>query len=274
MSNEVPRLSPSIAKVLIECPLKAWHQHRLLGGGVSQGTDQMTTGKLFERLITGVDEGDIVALPFNDFRTNAAKEAKAEAEANGMVAVLEYKLELLRNEAAIIREKIVARVPDWEGAVNQMRVEWNARGCDCSGVIDQASIRDTSYTLFDLKSTACASIQGAERSASRFGYDIQFAAYTQAVETLNPHLAGRGDMFFIFYETTPPYCVTPTRLDGGVRSLGGSKWQKAQRIWRECMESGVWPEYVPDGDYAELTCKPWELEGMEDTDLDEIFPIN
>jgi len=88
------------------------------------------------------------------------------------------------------------------------------------------------------------------------------------VETAYPHLAGRGKFYLAFYEAQPPHCVTIAELDGGMRMLGESKWQRAKRIWRECMESGYWPDYV--NGIVRIEAKAYDLEDIEPTSDDEL----
>jgi hypothetical protein len=61
--------------------------------------------------------------------------------------------------------------------------------------------------------------------------------------------------------------------------LGESKWCKAKSIWRECLESGNWPEYLfdPDDLYTDgtlnVSAKPWDLTAMDGSDYEQTIPF-
>lgn len=269
MSNDTPRLSYTTAKHLLACPAKAYLHHRLLGGVPTETTDAMENGNLFERLITGHDAERIVTIDAPDWRTKAAREARDEAQEAGKIPVLECKFAPLRATAELIREKITSRIEHWADAMQQVRMEWESDGVQCSGVIDQLHIGKGVFRSFDLKSTKSADPDYIDRVWTRLGYDIQEAAYIEAVESNEPELMGRGWMTFIFYETSPPYCVTPVRTGGAMRELGRRKWSRAKEVWAQCLRSDSWPEYVSRDSFHMVSARPWEL-GEYDIEPEEI----
>ena len=182
--------------------------------------------------------------------------------------MLESKYQEYRAAGEVLRAKITERVAGWADFEPQRRFEWESSGVHCSGVLDGLLLGDSHYTILDLKKTASAHPKDIQRSVIRYGYDIQYGAYVDAVETQYPELAGRGKFYFVFYEATPPYCVTVAELDGGMRILGTSKWERAKRIWRECMESGYWPDYTDK--IVRIEAKPYDLEELEETSEDEL----
>jgi hypothetical protein len=68
-----------------------------------------------------------------------------------------------------------------------------------------------------------------------------------AIYALYPELAGRINFLFVFVELEPPYSVVPLPVDGSFAASGFARWGRAKEIWKQCLESNVWPEY----DYAE-----------------------
>lgn len=269
MEGEIPRLSQTYAKLLLECPLKAWNQHPLLGGKDSNSTAAMDEGKLFERLVTGFGINDLVLLPFDDYRTSAAKDAKKEATDAGLIPIKAKHFDDAMKAAQAIRSKMEAHIGlSFDAVDHQVRFEWESDGCACSGVLDCLIIEESRARIFDLKKTQSANPKDLERSITRYGYHIQQAAYIEAVEFFYPHLSGRVSFEFLFYETSEPYCVTPARLDGGLRMLGQSRWDAAKARWRDCLMNGSWPEYsatnLQDGAVV-LSAKPWDLNDIGDT---------
>jgi len=274
MDGEIPRLSPSIAGLVNECPIKAWTKHRLLGGVKSDSTAAMDEGKLFERLLTGHGINELVVLDFDDWRTKAAQEACRDATAAGLIPVKAKDVESSLKAARIIRAKMEAHIgQSFDTMDHQVRFEWENDGCACSGVLDCLIVEESRARIFDLKKTASANPKDLERSITRYGYHIQQAAYIEAVEFFYPHLSGRVSFEFLFYETSEPYCMTPAKLDGMLRELGKDKWDKAKATWRDCLLSGYWPEYQSennDNGVIILEGKPWDLKEMGDTSIEQL----
>lgn len=274
--SETPRLSPSIAKVLLTSPLKARMQHRLLGNVRTEPTAAQETGSLFESFIIGNHEEKVALIPFKDFRTNAAKEEKVAAKAQGLLPVIGHEYEGLVKAGMAIRASIESKLPVFADALDQVRYEWES-GVLCSGVMDKLHI-DHRIFIGDLKAISEITRDNMQRATVKYAYDIQAAAYIDAVETKHQAKAGRIDYRLIFYEPFPPYCVCIAELDGTLRQLGRSKWDKAKDIWRECMESDVWPEgrfkehELNAEGHVRLSATNWQIQEMEDTDINSIFP--
>jgi hypothetical protein len=266
--TEIPRLSPSVAKHLLRAPSIAYHHHRLLGGVESEKTADMQDGSILERFITRHGVNEIVCVDAKDWRTKAAQELRNDVEACGGIAVLIDRYEAYHAAGEIVRLKIAEHLGDLDAFENQRRFEWQSDGVECSGVLDWLQVGERDYLIVDLKKTASAHPKDIQRSIIKYGYDIQYGAYKDAVETAYPHLAGRGKFYLAFYEAQPPHCVTIAELDGGMRMLGESKWQRAKRIWRECMESGYWPDYV--NGIVRIEAKAYDLEDIEPTSDDEL----
>ncbi len=92
---------------------------------------------------------------------------------------------------------------------------------------------------------------------SEYGYDVQRAAYTSALRTIKPELAGREDFVFLFCEIEEPFCVTPVRPDGQFRDLGQRRWERAVQTWRDCLRFDNWPGYSDR--IIDVAPMPWAL---------------
>ena len=115
----------------------------------------------------------------------------------------------------------------------------------CRSRLDHLIVDESRHrvVIYDLKTTGCAAMQQVERSCVTWGYDLQHAAYTRAVEASLPHLVGRVEMLFLFAELAPPYQVRLAPLAASMQTLGRHRWERALRIWRECLISNKWPGY-------------------------------
>jgi len=259
MTDETPRLSYSIAKVLLSCPAKAYLEHRKLGNQRKEPTPAMDRGTVIERMITGAEDG-VAVIHANNFQPKAAQEARDAAKSDGRIPMLAREYEDLLVAAEKLTPQVFGALGGFAGWQFQQRHEWESSGCACSGSIDAVRVDADSYAIADFKSAADASPDACQRAKEKYGYDIQHAAYIDAIETAHPQLAGRGSFLFIFFELSPPYCVTPVQLDGLSSDLGRRKWARAKQVWTECLSRDEWPGYLPPGEVFTATAKPWELE--------------
>jgi hypothetical protein len=235
-----PSLSASIAKVLVEqSPMHAWSQHPRLGGVQAAPTEAMEDGTVLHRLLLGKG-AEFVSVAANDWKTKAAKAARAAARAAGKVAVLERKLSAAMLAAEKIRERALERGIDFSAGENELAVVWR----EPNGVYARAMIDHVEGALIvDVKKTTSAHPEDAAKSVVNYGYDIQRAAYVRALEVARPELAGRVEFAFLFCETKPPYAVQLAQLDGAFRMRGERLWSEAVAQWGACLSEGRWPGY-------------------------------
>src|SRR5579872_393955 len=97
-----PSLSSSIAHTLVtQSPRHAWLEHPRLGGskeGVLKRTKTMDEGAILHKLLLGAG-AQFEMVVADDWRTNAAKEARAAIEAGGKIAILGKNFEKLKTAA-------------------------------------------------------------------------------------------------------------------------------------------------------------------------------
>lgn len=255
---KVPSLSSSIANVLdSQSPLHAWSQHPRLGGIPRKSTKSLENGSLSHALLLGAGK-DIAVLDFDDYRTNASKDAKKAAVEAKQIPVLMKDYDVARRVAEKLRERFTAlgirlagekeKVALWtETATNGAKVQ-------CRGMMDDLDLP----TIFDLKSARSAHPAACRKHVEGYGYALQSAAYKSAVERIKPELAGRINFVFVFYELEAPYAVTPVRLSGAFRKLGETAWRRSVDRWEECLRTNVWPGYAAG--VLDLEPTPWALQ--------------
>lgn len=250
------KLSPSIAKILIQkSPIHAWQAHHLGGGSKSDPTSAMIEGRLIDALILG-GESKIQVLPFKDYKTDAAKEAKAEALKARKVPVLEGKFAEAKATADILKVRIREFGYDLGACEFQKRLEWtDSKGVECCGVLD--ALDTANGLIFDLKTCDDATPYTLQRKIPSYGYDIQSASYIEAVSTTIPELQGRLKMIFLFCELEPPFAVLPVEFSGTMATLGSRRWKRAKRTWAKCLESKVWTGYSKEP--VKIEALPWQL---------------
>lgn len=229
-----PRLSNSIAKQLLRSPAHAYASHPKLGGTRKfDATKSMDDGTIVHALLLDGGKG-FVEINHDSYTTKAAKADRDYARANNLVPVLVEDLDRLRKAAAAIAPKL----PFLKSA--NLRTEigayWETNGVRCRGLLDALDGQD----IHDLKTAADANPEELGRRMVNYGYDIQGAAYLQAVETITEAPA---TFTFWFAELQPPFAVSHLKVCNIWRELGETKWFRAQRTWKECLTHNRWPEY-------------------------------
>lgn len=243
---EVPSLSQSIAHTLItKSPAHAWLRHPKLGNQPRPPTSATNDGSIIHRLLLGKGTEVCVISGFDDFRKKAAQEARDEAIAKGLIPMLEQRYEGILAAAAQLRRNIASYGIELDGA-SEVPVEWREPGnigdVLCRGLLDHLVLERG--TIYDVKKIVSADLRTCARHAIEYGYDIQYAAYTSAVEKLRPDLSGRIDYVWLFCEIEPPYAVVPARPDGALRELGERRWSRAVTLWEDCLARDFWPTYT------------------------------
>lgn len=239
-----PSLSASIAHALLaESPAHAFLRHPTLGGVARPGTKATDRGTLLHRLI--LDEGpEVAVIAADDFKSRVAREARDAALAAGKFPVLAKELERATVASEALKSRFGSLGLSIEGE-REITALWTERTYDgeevqCRGMIDLLA----PPRVIDLKSIRSAHPDFVQRQIEDYGYAVQRAAYVSAVEKLLPEHAGRLDFVLVFYETEPPYAVTPVRLSGAFRALGERRWQRAVDMWSRCLRERQWPGYV------------------------------
>jgi hypothetical protein len=269
---DVPSLSPSIAKLLLHCPSKAWLAHPKLGGQGTDRTKAMKAGSVIDELLTTngdrvqvvanvhTAKGDLVEYPAN-WNLKSAQERRDQLESEGFLPVLRHEYENAKaTVAAIIAKAEAMRCPINRG-VYQLAMAWTETADDGTEVQCRCKLdycEPERGVIRDLKRLASAHPESCVRAMSAFGYDIQGAAYRRAFVANHPRLVGRESFQLICVEDKPPYPVTPVDLTGGFLALGESKWQRAVNLWARCLRDNVWPDYVTGPVRPEP--KPWMIE--------------
>lgn len=234
----LPGLSQSTAKVLLDrSPLHAKAANR------KDPTKEMDRGNVVHTLVLGKGKAFEVC-DFKDWRTDRAKDAKADAVSRGLIPILPKDLAAAEQIAAAIRHQLAPRGIVLDGA-SEVAVRWTEPSAHgpvlCRGMMDH--LRFSAGVIYDLKISENAATSAFERTAENLGYAIQHAAYTRALTALRPDLAGRTSMLFIVAEPEEPYAVNVLKPDGAFRELGERRWRRAVETWAECLATDVWPGY-------------------------------
>lgn len=253
-------LSVSVAKPLLEhSPLHAWQAHSRLGGGIPKSTDATEDGKIYEAIIFDLVHQNLAILEHDAYRTDAAKAAKAAAITAKKTPVLAKDFATYALEATQMMTQMDAQGIVFQGGHPQVKIIWVANGVHCKGILDYLTIGPDFYIIDDLKCVADASPKAMQRAIVDYGWDIQAAAYTEAVETSYPHLAGRGFFRLTACEKKAPFACVPYTLSGSMKMIGEQKWRRAQQLWAPCLATNTWPSYRPQA----IDASTWQISQAE-----------
>jgi hypothetical protein len=245
-AGAVPSLSQSIARTLVtKSPAHAWVEHPRLGGQPSEPTKATDQGEIIHRLLLGKG-AQVEVLEFDNYRTKVAQGARDAAREAGRVPLLAREYEGIVGAATAILRSLAGFGIVLDGQ-SEVAIEWQEQTVEtpvlCRGKLDHLKI-GSKATIYDVKKIESADPRSCSSSAYTYGYDIQGAAYTSAVEKLHPEFAGRVEYIPIFVEIAPPYSVVPGPLDAVLQESGRRRWQRAVNLWQMCLRDDRWPSYV------------------------------
>lgn len=255
----VPSLSASIAKTLVlQSELHAYREHPRLGGKPRVATHSMDVGTICHAMMLGKPLPEIEHVPFDDYRTNDAKALRNLARECGKIPLNNKEWgehgSLIR-AAEALRNKLHDMGVVFDPRHCEVALFWQRNGVQCRSKLDNLE----GYCSYDLKFTECAHPDFIDRQVKTMGYQIQEAAYNEAVNECVPEAEGRASFTLLFCETHEPYCITPARMSAEQSMIGQLQWSYAQRRWADLLTGGAWHEYIAPGTCHTIQAKPWEL---------------
>lgn len=198
--------------------------------------DAYTFGSAVHSLALEDDTSLFEVVDAANWMTKAAKEAKADALANGKYPMLpkEYA------QVIACHDSIMAH-PMARKALTGHIAEQSVFHIGDDGV--RVKVRPDAYKpglIVDLKTTISADPNEFARTAFNLGYFISAAMYTDVWKQSTGEDVG---FLFLLVEKTAPYLVSVVELDTEALDYGRSMVERGKRIYRDCTESGEWPGY-------------------------------
>lgn len=241
---EKPSLTQTHAKLILDrSPAHVFVAHpRLNPEFVADDDTKFDLGSVAHRILIGRGK-EIEALPFDNWQTKAAKEARAEAKARGVLAVLESQYSRAEDMAGTALEQL--EDSDWPGAFiaghGEVVITWREGDVHFRTMIDWM---ESEVSIYDYKSTSfsCSPYDIAERP-SMMGWDIQAAFYDRGLDALDMAFAGKRNFVYIAQEDEPPYALSIVKISEGDLTMGRKKLAMAAELWDNCMRLGRWPAY-------------------------------
>lgn len=240
-----PSLSNSIAVILAsQTPRHAWTAHpRLNPDFAPEERDIFDRGSAAHALLL---EGDdrMEVIPYDDFRTKAAKELRDAAREAGRFPLLEKNHDAVRQMVKVASEA-VRNCADLSGLTladgkPEQSAFWTEGGIWLRSRLDWLS--NDRKLLIDYKTTSAkADPLDWQRTLMNGWGDMQPAFNLRA----NAATGGPEDAQFVWLvqEVYPPYACCFVGCAPAMLALGQSKVGSAIAQWRRCMQSGDWPAY-------------------------------
>lgn len=199
-------------------------------------SDAFTLGTAAHSLILEDDTSNIVMVEADNWLTKAAKEAKAEALAEGKQPLLtkEWFQVLSMRDAVMVN-------PQAREAFTGHRAEASVFWAEFDGLM--LKCRPDAWkpnALVDLKTTVNADPREFGKTAYNFGYHQSAAHYIDGVQLVTGE---RLPFRFVLVEKTAPYLVSVVELDEEAITAGRALNDRAKRIYQECLSTGNWPGY-------------------------------
>lgn len=247
--------SSSALKTLIEqSPMHAAYSHPRLNRQwvPTESTDAQIKGTILHSLMLDTPAPYRV-LNFKDYRTDAAKAAKAQCFKDGKLPILADRMEDLFETASEVRNRLIDGFPAvWAAltdpdTMHEATLIFRRDGVLCRSRCDTLP-PDKYNAAYDFKFTGREAEPEAWQRKLVNDYLIQAVLYPYGIEAL------RGDepeFRYIVVEWDPPYGITVNALAPELAEIGRRRLNDALLIWQECVETGKWPGYPTFVHYAE-----------------------
>jgi len=241
--GDQPTLSATIAKLIVSrSPLHAWTAHpRLNPAYVRDDDPKFDLGNIAHAvLLEGVAAVEVIEA--DDWRTNAAKEARDMARADGKIPLLgKHYFDVLQMVEAV-RKQLAdheARPPLFLDGKPEQTITWTDEGVQCRARLDW--LHDDLSAYDDLKTTSrSANPEAYSRALFGVGGDVQAAMYLRGIRAVT---GAEPDFRWAVVETQPPYALSVISPGPDVLAIGDSKVRYALNVWKRCLETGEWPAY-------------------------------
>jgi hypothetical protein len=207
--------------------------------------DVYDVGTVAHRLTLGAG-AEIVEVQADDWRSKAAKDARATARDGGRVALLTAALRECEDMAiAVHADRFAGALLAPGTGVPERSVFWAdpVAGVNRRAMFDWLPDGPGRPIGVDLKTTPSAAPKHIRKSIVDYGYHQQAAWYLDGMRAV-----GFEDpaFLFVFVEKTPPYLVTVVELDDAALREGDYRNAQAMEDWAECKATGEWPGYTND----------------------------
>ncbi len=249
-------LSSSGARAILASPA----QFRYDQDHPRESTDAFDLGHAAHTLVLGKG-APLVAVPFDDWRSKAAREERDTIRADGGTPLLQAQYDQVHAMAAKVRDhEDAARI------LADGHAEWSGYWDDPdTGVrlrfrMDWHTTIGGQFLIADYKTTAgSADPVKFARSAVDFGYHQQQPWYEDGAKETG--LSDDPAFCFIVQSKIPPYLVSVVELDPADVELGRRLNRKAIDLYARCVRENHWPAW--EGIHS-VSLPAWAVKQLEE----------
>lgn len=269
-----PSLTQSVAKILLDrSPLHAWHAHpRLNPDWQPDDPTKFDVGNVAHKLMIGRGKDIVVLDKFDDWRKGDAKDARAEAQAAGKLAVLGKTFAKADRMVKAAREQLEVRAQGhlFRDGDGEAVLAWEDRGMWLRQMVDWLTPDRDIFADYKTTDMSAAPF-GLGRMMVNAGWPIQGAMGEWGLNKLVGFKRRR--FLFVVQETEHPYCLSVVEMSEAAMTMGRKQLNAAFSVWMRCVASNRWPGYpteivVPDyPGYAESSWLDREQIEFPDTPL-------
>ena len=231
----------------------------------SEPSPALTFGAAAHKFILEPEDfhGEYAVAPAVDKRTKAGKEAWEQfcADNDGKTVISQDDMALIEAmDSALDRVPMVNEILRGDGET-EVPFFWTDAdtGEDCKVKLDRLIRRDGRYVVVDYKTAKSAQTDEFVKSIIRYGYHLQAAMYTEAVQKcLN--LDYRPDFIFVVQEKAEPYAVNVIYVaaDSGIMVYGQDTFRELIGTLHQCNQTGYFYGYTgPFGEMSEAYLPSW-----------------
>lgn len=264
-SDPVPAgsLSSSGAKLLLPPSCPALFRHA--ADNPPKTKRQFDLGHAAHKYVLGVG-ADLVSVDAEDWRTKAAKEAAADARAEGKIPLLACEVAQVKAMAAALRRNpLAAALLNPERGKPEQSIFWHDAtfGIWRRARLDWLPMPGRGrFTVTDYKTSTSANPEDFAKAVHNFRYHLQDRWYRDAVQAVG--LAEDPLFTFIVQMKDPPYLVSTVQLDAETQRVGRDLAAQAMATYRDCTEVGYWPDYT-GGEIPEIGLPHWAIRAHDNT---------
>jgi hypothetical protein len=240
----VPSLSRSVAEILINrSPRHARHAHpRLTPQPPSEATAAMDAGSALHKLILGKGD-DIAVLPFDDYKSKAARDAKVESRAANRIPILADVAKEIADCARAVTEQIhddphLAGFYQPEGR-SEVVIIAQINGIWCRSMVDRLNTK--TGQAYDLKTTNLSAAPWVWDRRFQTAYATQDDFYRRMLRAVG--FTAAPPMIFLPIEQGPPFGMCALAADSILQGWAASEIDEALETWSECLRTNSWPGY-------------------------------
>lgn len=271
-----PTLNSSLANRLVErSEFHAWWRHPRLNDEYRQEppSNIMNLGSAAHVLLLEPERiDDIVPVPYEDWRTGAARELRDKALADGKIPLLQADAD----RAVLMAQRADLALnlsPDLDGlgqTVSELTYWWRETRVGIDGMEREAYCRARpdmvsrdGAIIISYKTTGQVAEPDAYlRHILNVGYDLQAAFEISAVEAVERVRVTH--YVWLVQETEEPYACSLIGMSPALRHLALSRMDQAVLRWGEAIATDRWPGYPSRIAYPEVPS--WRLRELEEVD--------